>query len=229
MKALITGSCGLVGSACTQLLCEQGWGVIGVDNDMRKQFFGAAGSTHWMAEYLCESFPGYRHFPLDIRGRERVREIFKTERPDFVIHTAGQPSHDKAASIPYDDFDGNAVGTLNLLVTARDYCRDSPFGFTSTNKVYGDNPNRLNLVELEKRYEYADGRDGIDEGMSIDNCLHSLFGASKVAADVMCQEFGRYFGMPVGVFRAGCLTGPRHAAVPLHGYLAYIAWCQNWH
>lgn len=149
----------------------------------------------------------------------------KSERPDFIIHAAAQPSHDKAASIPYDDFDVNAVGTLNILTAARDYCAESPICFTSTNKVYGDRPNYLPLKELETRYDYADGRDGIDETMSIDNCLHSLFGASKLAADVLCQEFGRYFKMPVGIFRSGCITGPQHAAVELHGYLAYIAIC----
>jgi CDP-paratose 2-epimerase len=149
----------------------------------------------------------------------------KKERPDFIIHTAAQPSHDKAASIPYEDFDVNAAGTLNLLVAARDYCRESPICFTSTNKVYGDRPNYLPLVEKEKRYDYAGGLDAIDETMSIDQCLHSLFGASKVAADVLCQEFGRYFQMPVGIFRGGCLTGPQHAAVELHGYLAYIIFC----
>src|ERR1035437_7870983 len=143
---------------------------------------------------------------LDIRDRQGVRDLVSGERPDFIIHTAAQPSHDKAASIPYDDFDVNAVGTMNMLVAARDYCKDSPFCFTSTNKVYGDRPNYLPLQELEKRWDYANGLDGIDENMSIDNCLHSIFGASKVAADVMCQEFGRYFQMPVGIFRGGCLT-----------------------
>ena len=167
----------------------------------------------------------YRHFSIDIRDRQAVRALFKAERPDFIIHAAAQPSHDKAASIPYDDFDINAVGTLNVLVASRDFCRDSPFCFTSTNKVYGDRPNSLPLVELEKRYDYENGIDAIDESMSIDGCLHSIFGASKVAADVMCQEFGRYFGMPVGIFRAGCLTGPHHAAVELHGFLAYIVFC----
>jgi CDP-paratose 2-epimerase len=167
----------------------------------------------------------YRHAALDIRDRQAMRDLFAAERPAFVIHTAAQPSHDKAASIPYEDFDVNAGGTLNLLVAARDFCPESPFCFVSTNKVYGDRPNGLPLVEKEKRYDYAGGMDGVDESMSIDQCLHSLFGASKVAADVMCQEFGRYFGMPVGVFRGGCLTGPQHAAVELHGYLAYIVHC----
>lgn len=225
MKAIVTGSGGLIGSACTELLCRQGWDVFGIDNDMRKQFFGTRGSTRSLIKELRSTFPRYFHLDIDIRNRQRVRELFQRERPDFVVHTAGQPSHDRAASIPYDDFDVNAMGTLNLLVAARDYCAESPFCFTSTNKVYGDNPNRVPLVELEKRYDYADGRAGIDENMSVDNCLHSVFGASKLAADVMCQEFGRYFDMPVGIFRASCLTGPKHAAVQLHGYLAYITWC----
>jgi CDP-paratose 2-epimerase len=147
------------------------------------------------------------------------------ERPQFIIHTAAQPSHDKAASIPYLDFDVNAGGTMNLLVAARDFCPESPFCFTSTNKVYGDHPNRLPLIEQEERYDYADGREGIDESMSIDQCLHSLFGGSKAAADILCQEFGRYFNIPIGIFRGGCLTGPQHAAVELHGYLVYIVMC----
>jgi CDP-paratose 2-epimerase len=226
MKAVISGSGGLIGSECTRLLCEQGWQVIGLDNDMRAQFFGEKGTTVPVVQELIEHWPSsYEHRAIDIRDRQAVRDLFDSVRPDFVIHTAAQPSHDRAAAIPYDDFDVNAVGTLNLLVAARDYCPESPFCFTSTNKVYGDRPNYLPLVELEKRYDFADGLDGIDESMSIDNCLHSIFGASKVAADIMCQEFGRYFNMPVGVFRGGCLTGPMHAAVELHGYLAYIVHC----
>jgi CDP-paratose 2-epimerase len=222
-KLLVTGSGGLIGSECARLMAAEGWTVVGIDNDMRREFFGPAGTTRENVEALVRSFPNqYRHIGLDIRDRAGVRAVMEEERPDFIIHTAAQPSHDKAASIPYDDFDVNAVGTMNMLVAARDYCRDSPFCFTSTNKVYGDRPNYLPLVEQETRYEYADGRDGIDEELSIDNCLHSIFGASKVAADVMCQEFGRYFQMPVGIFRGGCLTGPQHSAVELHGYLAYI-------
>lgn len=225
MKALVTGSGGLIGSECVRLLSEQGWEVIGVDNDMRRQFFGEQGTTRPVIEELRRTLPCYRHFALDIRDRQAVRDLLEAERPQFIVHTAAQPSHDKAASIPYDDFDVNAGGTLNLLVAARDFCRDSPFVFTSTNKVYGDRPNALPLVELEKRFDYANGLDGIDESMSIDACLHSLFGASKAAADLVCQEFGRYFQMPTGIFRGGCLTGPQHAAVELHGFLGYLVQC----
>ena len=224
-RAIVTGSAGLVGSACVRVLAAQGWRVTGVDNDMRAEFFGPAGSTASTSRHLAESIPSYRHRDIDIRDRAAVRDLVASERPGLIIHAAGQPSHDKAASIPYDDFDVNAVGTLNMLVAARDFCRDTPFCFTSTNKVYGDGPNQLPLVERDKRWDYAGGRDSIDESMSIDQCLHSLFGASKVAADVLAQEFGRYFGMPVGIFRCGCITGRAHAAVELHGFLAYIAHC----
>jgi CDP-paratose 2-epimerase len=225
MKALVTGSGGLIGSECVRQLSAEDWEVVGIDNDMRRQFFGEQGTTHPVVEELLRTLPRYRHLPIDIRDRQAVRDVFDAERPQFIIHTAAQPSHDKAAAIPYDDFDVNALGTMNVLVAARDFCRESPLCFTSTNKVYGDRPNYLPLVELDKRYDYAGGLDGVDENMSIDQCLHSVFGASKVAADVMCQEFGRYFQMPVGVFRGGCLTGPQHAAVELHGYLAYIVYC----
>lgn len=224
MKALVTGSGGLIGSECARRLCEQGWEVAGIDNDMRRAFFGPAGTTAPVVESL-RSFQNYRHYAIDIRDRQSVRDTFESIRPQLIVHTAAQPSHDRAAAIPYDDFDVNACGTLNVLVAARDFCPDSPFCFTSTNKVYGDRPNDLPLVELETRWDYEGGRDGIDETMSVDQCLHSLFGASKLAADVLCQEFGRYFGMPVGIFRGGCLTGPQHAAVELHGYLAYIVKC----
>jgi CDP-paratose 2-epimerase len=225
MKALVTGSGGLIGSECVRQLSAEGWEVVGIDNDMRRQFFGEQGTTHPVVQELRRTLPRYRHLAIDIRDRQAVRQVFDAERPEFIIHTAAQPSHDKAAAIPYDDFDVNALGTMNLLVAARDFSRESPFCFTSTNKVYGDRPNYLALIELDKRYDYAGGLDGVDENMSIDQCLHSVFGASKVAADVMCQEFGRYFQMPVGVFRGGCLTGPQHAAVELHGYLAYIVHC----
>ena len=225
MKALVTGSGGLIGSECVRQLSAEGWEVVGIDNDMRRQFFGEQGTTHPVVEELRTTLPHYRHLPIDIRDRQAVRQVLDAERPQFIIHTAAQPSHDKAAAIPYEDFDVNALGTMNMLVAARDFCPESPFCFTSTNKVYGDRPNYLPLVELDRRYDYAGGLDGVDENMSIDQCLHSVFGASKVAADVMCQEFGRYFQMPVGVFRGGCLTGPQHAAVELHGYLAYIVHC----
>ncbi len=225
MKALVTGSGGLIGSECVRLLAGEGWEVVGVDNDMREWFFGPQGTTRPVVEQLIATLPNYHHQALDIRDRQGVRDLFERERFGFIIHTAAQPSHDKAASVPYEDFDVNAAGTMNLLVAARDFARESPFCFTSTNKVYGDRPNSLPLVELEKRYDYANGLDGVAEDMSIDGCLHSIFGASKVAADVMCQEFGRYFKMPVGIFRGGCLTGPQHAAVELHGYLAYIVFC----
>ncbi len=225
MKALVTGSGGLIGSECTSLLLEEGWDVVGIDNNMRQALFGNGGSTEANVDALRGLSSRYTHFDLDIRNREAVRAAVKSTKPNLIIHAAAQPSHDKAASIPYVDFDVNALGTINLLVAARDFCPDSPFCFTSTNKVYGDRPNGLPLLELEERYDYGDGRNGIDENMPIDQCLHSVFGASKVAADVMCQEFGRYFGMPVGIFRGGCLTGPQHAAVELHGYLAYITMC----
>ena len=224
-KALVTGSGGLIGSACSRYLCERGWQVTGVDNNMRQEFFGAQGSTNAVVQDLVENVTGYAHRAVDIRDRQAMRDLLQSERPDFIVHAAAQPSHDRAAAIPYEDFDVNAVGTLNLLVAARDFCKESPICFTSTNKVYGDRPNFLPLEEKEKRFDYAGGLDGIAESMSIDHCLHSLFGASKVAADILCQEFGRYFNMPVGVFRGGCLTGPAHSAVELHGYLAYIVLC----
>ena len=225
MKALITGSAGLIGSACVGALISRGWEVIGIDNDMRLQFFGPAGSTAAVVASLKDQSRRYHHIHADIRDRQLIRDVFAEHRPDFIIHTAAQPSHDLAAKIPYDDFDVNAVGTLNILVAARDFSPESPFCFTSTNKVYGDRPNSLPMTEHATRYDYADGLLAIDEAMSIDGCLHSLFGASKVAADVLAQEFGRYFNMPIGIFRCGCLTGPQHAAVELHGYLAYIVAC----
>jgi CDP-paratose 2-epimerase len=224
-KALITGSGGLVGSACVEFLAAQGWQLAGIDNNLRQEFFGPEASTRPVIEHLARRWPSYRHHDADLRDRPHMRNLLRDVRPHLIIHAAAQPSHDKAAAIPYDDFDVNAVGTLNLLVAARDFCRDSPFCFVSTNKVYGDRPNALPLVETATRYDYAGGLDGINETMSIDGCLHSLFGASKAAADLLCQEYGRYFDMPVGIFRGGCLTGPLHAAVELHGFLAYIVRC----
>jgi CDP-paratose 2-epimerase len=223
--ALVTGSGGLIGSACVRALGRRGWAVTGVDNDLRAWFFGPGGSTAATVRELAGEFPTYEHVALDLRDREGVRALVARLRPALIIHTAAQPSHDKAAAIPFEDFDVNAVGTLNLLQAARESAPQSPFCFTSTNKVYGDRPNQLPLKELATRWEYADGRDGIGEDMSVDQCLHSLFGASKLAADVLCQEYGRYFGMPVGIFRGGCLTGPLHSGVALHGYLNYIVRC----
>lgn len=225
MKALVTGSCGLIGSACVRYLANEGWDIVGIDNDMRSDFFGPDGSTRRVGDALRKTLRTYRQLDIDIRNRTALQDAMREERPDFIVHTAAQPSHDRAAAIPFEDFEVNAVGTLNILVSARDTCRDAPVCFTSTNKVYGDRPNTIALRELPTRWDYADGRPGIDETMSIDDSLHSLFGASKLSADVLCQEFGRYFGMPVGIFRCGCLTGPQHAAVESHGFLAYLVQC----
>jgi CDP-paratose 2-epimerase len=225
MKALVTGSTGLIGSQCVKFLCERGWDVSGIDNDMRAWFFGEGGTTKPVLADLQTTFRNYQHHSFDIRDRQAVRDLIRDLRPGLIVHAAAQPSHDKSADLPYEDFDVNAVGTLNVLVAARDFVRESPICFTSTNKVYGDRPNFLPLVEKETRWDYANGLDGIAEDMSIDQCLHSPFGASKVAADVLCQEYGRYFQMPIGIFRCGCLTGPQHAGVELHGYLNYIVRC----
>jgi CDP-paratose 2-epimerase len=225
MKVLVTGSGGLIGSECCRLLCQREWEVIGLDNDMRAAYFGIDGSTRRQIISLKAQFRNYKHAELDIRDRDSISELLRREKPHFIIHTAAQPSHDRASEIPYDDFDVNAVGTFNLLVAARDSCIDSPVCFMSTNKVYGDRPNKLPLQELETRYDFVDLPHGINEQLGVDQCLHSLFGASKVAADIVCQEFARTYDMPVGVFRAGCITGPNHAAVEQHGYLAYIIMC----
>jgi CDP-paratose 2-epimerase len=225
MKALVTGSGGLIGSACVRVLCDEGWDVVGVDNNVRAWLFGVAATTQPVIEDLVSSFSGYRHRQLDIRDRVAIRDLIREERPEFIIHCAAQPSHDKAAEIPYEDFDINAVGTLNLVVSAREYVKDSPFCFMSTNKVYGDRPNFIPLVERATRWEYAEDQGGIAEDMPVDQCLHSLFGVSKLAADILCQEYGRYYQMPIGIFRGGCLTGPLHASVELHGYLNYIVRC----
>jgi CDP-paratose 2-epimerase len=206
-------------------LDERGWTVHGVDNNMRRDFFGEHGDTTWNLERLRAVTQRFEHHDLDIRDRDGVERIVAETSPALIVHCAAQPSHDLAASRPFDDFDVNAVGTLNLLEAARRHQPESPFAFLSTNKVYGDAPNELELVELETRYDYADPAlaNGIDETMRIDATLHSLFGASKVAADVMVQEYGRYFGMPTVCFRGGCLTGPNHSGAELHGFLAYLA------
>jgi CDP-paratose 2-epimerase len=229
--ALITGSAGLIGSQAAEHFAGLGLTVVGIDNDMRKEFFGNDSSTAWMATSLQERLGDrYVHADLDIRDRQAVEQLFTTYGTDIkvVIHTAAQPSHDWAARDPFTDFDVNAVGTLNMMENTRQHCPKATFIFTSTNKVYGDTPNRLPLIEHETRWEIDPSHeynDGIGEDMSIDMTMHSLFGASKVAADVMVQEYGRYFNMNTSCFRGGTLTGPNHSAAELHGFLAYVMQC----
>jgi len=225
---LVTGSSGLIGSeVCTYFGRELGYTVHGLDNNQRAVFFGAQGDTRWNQQRLQRELSGFAHHELDIRDREGVRQLVASVRPNAIIHTAAQPSHDRAAAIPFDDFDTNATGTLNLLEAARQTCPESAFVHLSTNKVYGDAPNRIGLVELETRWDYADSAyaHGVPETLTIDQSTHSLFGASKVAADVMVQEYGRYFGMPTCCLRGGCLTGPNHSGVELHGFLSYLVKC----
>ncbi|MDD2364867.1 MAG: NAD-dependent epimerase/dehydratase family protein [Desulfuromonadaceae bacterium] len=224
---LITGSSGLIGSEVATFFHQRGCRIHGIDNNQREVIFGTQGSTLWSKRRLEESLPNYHHHELDIRNRQALLDLVKLLRPDAIIHTAAQPSHDRAAEIPFDDFDINAVGTFNLLEAARRSCMDSPFIHLSTNKVYGDKPNSIALKELETRWEYDDPAyvNGISESFSIDQSTHSLFGASKVAADVMVQEYGRYFNMPTCVLRGGCLTGPSHSGVELHGFLSYLVKC----
>ena len=227
MKLLVTGSSGLIGSEVCTYFAKQGNIIHGVDNNERAVFFGPQGDTSWRLRELQNSIKDFSHHDLDIRERQRVLDLIKKIKPDAIIHTAAQPSHDKAASIPFDDFDVNAVGTLNLLEATRQFCSDSPFVHMSTNKVYGDGPNEVSLKELDTRWDYADPtyENGISESFSIDQCKHSLFGASKVAADIMVQEYGRYFGMATCCLRGGCLTGPSHSGVELHGFLSYLVKC----
>jgi len=226
-KALVTGSCGLIGSEVCVHFSRAGYEILGVDNNQRAIFFGPEGDTSWSLKRLRGDIPGYKHFNRDIRDRENILQLVEETAPDVIVHTAAQPSHDRAAQIAFDDFDTNAGGTLNLLEAARRYAPESPFIHMSTNKVYGDGPNRVSLAESEKRWEFADFafQHGIPETFSIDQSLHSVFGASKVAADIMVQEYGRYFGMPTCVLRGGCLTGPNHAGVELHGFLSYLVRC----
>ena len=223
MKVLVTGSSGLIGSEAVLWFDAQGHTVTGVDNNMRADFFGPKGDTRWMLARLKER-TRFRHVDADIRDRAKMFALWQEFRPELVIHCAAQPSHDLAATRPLDDFDVNAVGTANLLEATRRHTPESVFILMSTNKVYGDAPNHLALVERETRWDYADPADynGIKETLSIDNCLHSVFGASKVAADVMAQEYGKYFGLRTGIFRGGCLTGPSHSGVELHGFLNYL-------
>ena len=226
-RTLITGSCGLIGSEVAVFFGKRGFHVTGVDDNHRAVFFGPEGDTSWMRERLQRDLPGYRHEAIDIRDRERVLALVKEVRPDLIIHCAAQPSHDKAAAIPFLDFEVNALGTLHMLEAARRFCPESPFVYMSTNKVYGDRPNAIPLKELETRWEYNDPAfaDGIPEEFSIDQSKHSIFGASKVAGDVMVQEYGRYFAMPTCCLRGGCLTGPNHSGVELHGFLSYLIKC----
>src|SRR3982750_2242773 len=224
MRILVTGSSGLIGSEAVSYFDTLGHEIVGIDNNMRRVFFGVPGDTTWNRDRLLASTKNFTHFDLDIRNRSDVFQFLAEHKFDAVIHCAAQPSHDKAAQIALMDFDVNAVGTVNLLEATRQNFPESPFIHVSTNKVYGDSPNELPMKELETRWEYADPKDynGIDEKCRIDRTLHSLFGASKTAGDIMAQEYGKYFNMPVGIFRGGCLTGPSHSGVELHGFLSYL-------
>ncbi len=229
--AIITGSAGLIGSEAAVFFSDKFDLIVGIDNNLRQYFFGEESSTDWNKKRLENQLTNYRHYAADIRDVSQLESIFKEYGSDIklVLHTAAQPSHDWAAKEPFTDFSVNATGTLNMLEMNRLYCPEAVFIFTSTNKVYGDNPNFLPLIEKETRWEIDEShpyfKDGIDELMSIDQTKHSLFGASKVAADVLVQEYGRYFGMKTGVFRGGCLTGPNHSGAQLHGFLAYLMKC----
>ena len=220
----MTGSSGLIGSEAVEYFDRLGWTVYGVDNNMRREFFGPDGDTSWNLERLKGVTQNFQHRSIDIRDRDGVLGLLQDVPADLIVHAAAQPSHDLAASRPFDDFDVNAVGTMNLLEATRRHRPEAVFCFLSTNKVYGDAPNERPLVELDTRYDYSDpgDYDGINETCRIDRCLHSLFGASKVAADVMVQEYGKYFGMKTACFRGGCLTGSHHSAAELHGFLAYV-------
>jgi CDP-paratose 2-epimerase len=224
VKVIVTGSCGLIGSEAVEFYDKRSELVVGIDNNMRASFFGPEGDTTWRRRQLEARCSTYLHYPLDIRDRSAVSALIAAVRPDLIIHCAAQPSHDLAARMPHTDFDINALGTLNLLEAARSACRDTVFVFMSTNKVYGDAPNRIALREMTTRWDYADPAyaNGIPESFTIDQSTHSLFGASKLAADLMVQEYGRYFGMATAVFRGGCLTGPGHSGARLHGFLSYL-------
>jgi CDP-paratose 2-epimerase len=225
---LVTGSSGLIGSeVCQYFARELGYSVHGIDNNQRAVFFGPQGDTRWNQDRLTRELKGFVHHELDIRDRGGVLALLKALKPGVIVHAAAQPSHDRAAAVPFDDFDTNAVGTMNLLEAARLACPESPFVHLSTNKVYGDAPNRIKLKELPTRWDYADPdyADGIPETFSIDQSTHSLFGASKLAGDAMVQEYGRYFNMPTCALRGGCLTGPNHSGVELHGFLSYLVKC----
>lgn len=226
-RIIVTGSSGLIGSEVVTFFDSHGWQVFGIDNNMRQDFFGPEGDTSWNLARLQNTCNNFSHFQADIRDRAKIVSLFESLRPQLIVHSAAQPSHDLAASRPYDDFDVNAVGTLNVLEAARQACPEAVFVHLSTNKVYGDTPNRIPLVELDTRWDYADPRyaNGIDESMSIDQTKRSLFGASKAAGDIWVQEYGRYFGMQTCCLRGGCLTGPSHSGVELHGFLSYLIRC----
>lgn len=229
--AVITGAAGLIGSETARFLHDKGLEIVGIDNNLRRYFFGEDGSTDWNTRQLQQGLRNYDHFSIDVRDQEAVGKLFQERGKEIVlvVHAAAQPSHDWAAREPFTDFTVNANGTLVMLETTRQYCPDATFIFTSTNKVYGDVPNSLPLVEQDTRWEIANTHayfeHGIDESMSIDQSKHSLFGASKVAADVLTQEYGRYFELKTGTFRGGCLTGPAHSGAELHGFLAYLVKC----
>lgn len=226
-KLLVTGSSGLIGSEVCIHFASAEWEVHGIDNNQRAVFFGPQGDTRWNQQRLQSVIKNFNHHELDIRNREGIINLIQTIQPDAIVHTAAQPSHDRAAAIPFDDFDTNAGGTLNLLEATRRYSTSIPFVHMSTNKVYGDAPNRIKMKELETRWDYDDEQYmyGIAENFTIDQSKHSIFGASKVAADVMVQEYGRYFNMPTCCLRGGCLTGPNHSGVELHGFLSYLVKC----
>jgi CDP-paratose 2-epimerase len=228
---IVTGAGGLIGSEAVKFFSDKNFDVVGIDNDMRKYFFGSEASTFWNVKKIQDSVKNFKNYNIDIRNYDELKNVFSkySNRIKLVVHTAAQPSHDWAAKEPFTDFTINANGTLNLLEATRNYAQNATFIFTSTNKVYGDTPNLLPLVEKETRWEIDENhpfsRHGIDETMSIDNSKHSIFGASKVAADVMVQEYGKYFGMNTVSFRGGCLTGPAHSGAELHGFLAYLVLC----
>ncbi len=224
MKIIVTGSSGLIGSEVVAFFDNMGHEVVGMDNNMRMDFFGKPGDTTWNKNRLIAATNNFKHFDVDIRDRTLVTQFIQEKSPDMIIHCAAQPSHDLARDRPLDDFDVNAVGTLNLLEGTRQFAPEAVFIFMSTNKVYGDAPNFIPMVEQEKRYDYKNESDydGIDETFQIDRCVHSVFGASKVSADIMTQEYGLYYGLKTGTFRGGCLTGPNHSGVELHGFLSYL-------
>jgi len=226
-KLLVTGSSGLIGSEVCIHFAQQGWEIHGVDNNQRAVFFGPSGDTRWNQGRLSNTIKNFHHHELDIRDRAAVLELIPAIKPDAIVHTAAQPSHDRAAAIPFEDFDTNAVGTFNLLEATRRFSTETPFVHMSTNKVYGDAPNEIAMKELDKRWDYADENyeHGIAESFRIDQCKHSLFGASKVSGDISVQEYGRYFNMPTACLRGGCLTGPNHTGVELHGFLSYLVKC----